>query len=173
MYQICEVQSDKATVDISSKFDGVITSVHYETGDMAIVGEPLVTIEVEGDGTEAEEEVAAPAAVASPAAAESSAVASEPVDGSYLCGQGKALATPAVRRVARDHKIDIGTISGTGKDGRVLKEDVLRAAGAISPAAPTAPATPKTEGSASTTAVTTFTPSGTAQDETIPLRGAS
>ena len=46
---LCEVQSDKATVEITSRYDGVITKVHYEVGDLAAVGTALVDIEVEGE----------------------------------------------------------------------------------------------------------------------------
>ncbi len=48
---ICEVQSDKASVTITSRYDGIISKLHYATDDMAKVGTPLVDIEVSGSVT--------------------------------------------------------------------------------------------------------------------------
>ena len=44
---ICEVQSDKASVTITSRYDGIIKKLHYEVDDTAFVGKPLVDIETE------------------------------------------------------------------------------------------------------------------------------
>lgn len=45
---ICEVQSDKASVTITSRYDGIIRKLHYDVDSIALVGKPLVDIETEG-----------------------------------------------------------------------------------------------------------------------------
>src|ERR1700710_474419 len=47
--KLCEVQSDKASVEITSRFAGVIKKLHYEAGEMAQVGKPLIDIDIQGD----------------------------------------------------------------------------------------------------------------------------
>lgn len=48
--KICEVQSDKATVEITSRYTGVVKKLHFPVGQMAIVGKPLVDIDVPDQG---------------------------------------------------------------------------------------------------------------------------
>ncbi|KNE61899.1 hypothetical protein AMAG_07168 [Allomyces macrogynus ATCC 38327] len=122
--KICEVQSDKAAVEISSRFDGKITKLHYPVGAMAKVGSPLVDIQLEGhDASAAAPAPAAPVPATAPAAAPAAAA---PAAAPAPISDGPVFATPAVRRVARENNVDLRLVRGTGKAGRVLKEDVLR-----------------------------------------------
>lgn len=136
--RLCEVQSDKASVEITSRFTGTVAELKYKVGDMAKVGSPLVDIET-GD---AAVEEAAPVAASTPT----------PEDGlkgrSHVIQDMNAVAammddipaakaeiptaehiltfaTPAVRRVAKENNVDIALIKGSGKAGRVMKEDVM------------------------------------------------
>ncbi|RDW24223.1 2-oxoacid dehydrogenases acyltransferase-domain-containing protein [Yarrowia lipolytica] len=134
--QICEVQSDKASVEITSRYTGVIKKLHYDAGDMALVGKPLVDIDT-GESGEGASEVAAESSDAAPSTAAatpatpltaSASVASSTattVSSDPSKAYQKALATPAVRRLTRELGIDIASIKGSGKGGRVMKEDVL------------------------------------------------
>ncbi|KAI9732500.1 MAG: hypothetical protein M1818_007538 [Claussenomyces sp. TS43310] len=139
--KICEVQSDKASVDIPSRFSGVIKKLHYESGEMAQVGKPLVDIDVQED-IESEDPL-----IAKPTGIKESDIASNVPDGfmarneSSREGQGQALpysritrhaavATPAVRHLTKELDVDITEVTGTGKDGRVTKDDVHKFASA-------------------------------------------
>lgn len=124
--RICEVQSDKASVEISSRFAGKVLKLHHGLNDIAKVGSPLVDIETDdGDDVPAQNEAAeTPAA---PVAA-SAVIEKERVEeaANHIGGNsGSVLATPAVRHLAKQKGVDIDKVVGSGKDGRVLKEDIL------------------------------------------------
>jgi len=122
---IAEVETDKAVVEMPSPASGKILRLHFREGDIVKVGETLATIGVEGESVvevptrrpsvsvvgelpeapEVTEEIVAAQAFVEPAGAE-------------------VLATPAVRKIARDLGVDIGRVKGTGSDGRVTEEDV-------------------------------------------------
>eukprot|EP00002_Diphylleia_rotans_P014139 TRINITY_DN274_c0_g2_i1.p1 TRINITY_DN274_c0_g2~~TRINITY_DN274_c0_g2_i1.p1 ORF type:complete len:507 (+),score=137.80 TRINITY_DN274_c0_g2_i1:61-1581(+) len=121
--KLCEVQSDKANVEITSRFDGRVARLHYQTGQMAKVGQPLVDIE---------SEEAAPQPVQSHQSNQSHQSYQQSPVKSFAAGSSnqanmsnRTLATPAVRRLAREYKLDISKIQATGKDGRVTKGDIL------------------------------------------------
>jgi len=109
---ICEVQSDKASVTITSKYDGVVTKLYYGVEDIAQTGDPLVDVEVEGDVAQGTDQ----------AVEAEEAVSEEPASN---IRNVKVLATPAVRRIAQEYGVVLGEVAGTGKEGRVLKEDIL------------------------------------------------
>jgi len=109
---ICEVQSDKASVTITSKFDGVVTKLYYEVDDIAQTGDPLIDVEVSGE------------AGSTGSAQENLPEEDEPeLDANVRAA--KVLATPAVRRIAMENNIKLSDVPATGKAGRVLKEDIL------------------------------------------------
>ncbi|KUI53939.1 hypothetical protein VP1G_01359 [Cytospora mali] len=151
---LCEVQSDKASVEITSRFSGVVKKLYYEAGEMARVGKPFVDIDIQGDvsqetldkltppsGAETKEEKApAPEAPQKPAMAPSGNGAVE-TPAPKRKGKHAALATPAVRHLSKEMKVDILEIEGTGRDGRVLKEDIYNfiEAGGNASAAATSP----------------------------------
>lgn len=141
--KICEVQSDKATVEITSRYDGKVVKLHYKAGEVAKVGSPLVDIATEG---EEEASTAAPAKAASAAppkvvAADESVRAVASVEVERTADSIYILATPAVRRIAKEQKVNLEHIKATGKGGRITKEDIIRhVEGAAQSAAPKAQA---------------------------------
>ncbi|PTB39618.1 uncharacterized protein TrAFT101_007604 [Trichoderma asperellum] len=132
---LCEVQSDKASVEITSRFSGVVKKLYYETGEMAKVGKPFVDIDIDGGAEDAgAPQAAEPSKDASAPAPEPSRSEQTVIDtpaqggsqGPKPKGKAAGLATPAVRHLSKELNIDILDIDGTGKDGRVLKEDIYK-----------------------------------------------
>lgn len=149
---LCEVQSDKASVDITSRFAGVVKKLHYEAGEMAKVGKPFVDIDIQGDPKEedlAKLTTPEPEAVApTPTAMEKSlpdipdapqevvvedkkpvpTPVTQPTEQPLPQQTGKhaSLATPATRHLSKELNVEICQVPGTGKDGRVTKEDIYK-----------------------------------------------
>lgn len=135
--KLCEVQSDKASVEITSRFDGVIMKLYHEPGDMALVGKPLVDIDVDDDIHDALLQDGSSAPHQAEAGPKESTPTWTPKDSEIVdktgresdpaaAGRNATLATPAVRRICKELGVDLSKVTGTGKDGRVLKEDVAR-----------------------------------------------
>ncbi|MGS0680673.1 dihydrolipoyllysine-residue acetyltransferase [Shewanella sp. 125m-7] len=114
---IADVMTDKALVQIPAMKNGKIAKLHYRKGQLARVHAPLFAIEVVSDTESATD---------SEASETSTVAANATVTKNEFVPQGKALASPAVRRLARSLDIDISTVTGSGKNGRVYKEDVER-----------------------------------------------
>ncbi|HED53210.1 MAG TPA: 2-oxo acid dehydrogenase subunit E2 [Phycisphaerales bacterium] len=142
---IAEVETDKALAEIPSPRDGVIKELLGEPGQMIQVGDPMVVFEG-GPDSAPKNETPEPAALTDPGAqpeAEQDQGTVVGKVGDELVGvsapAGKALATPAVRRFARDKGIDINTIKGTGLGGRITRKDVENALAGHRPMAKPAP----------------------------------
>lgn len=126
---LCEVQNDKAVVEIPSPVEGTVEKIHVEEGAVAVVGDPLVTIDAEGyesDDESDDEEDSTPTETKEeePAKTEEQPKQVEQQEDKSDDNQKRVIAMPSVRKYARDNGVKINQVSGTGKNGRILKEDV-------------------------------------------------
>lgn len=127
---ICEVQSDKASVTITSRYDGVITKLYHKIDGIALVGQPLIDIECESGDDEAKN-VTPDTEIQSNTPQETKVDEVKPTKNEMKETHiqedvsDRGFAIPSVRRIAKENKIKLTDVKGTGKDGRVLKEDIL------------------------------------------------
>jgi 2-oxoglutarate dehydrogenase E2 component (dihydrolipoamide succinyltransferase) len=129
---IASLETDKVAVEVTAPAAGVMGQYLAKAGDNVAVGAVIATIEA-GSGAAA---TPAPAAAAAPAPA-AAVPAAASAEASTL--------SPAVRRAVLEHGIDPASIKGTGKDGRLTKEDVLAAASAKTAGPAPAPAAPSAQ----------------------------
>lgn len=123
---IAEVDSDKATLELPAEMSGVIT-LKAEEGDAVEVGAVVCLIDTTAakpEGANSTEAVAAPAkeVAVQKAAAPASAPAKEEVK-TYASGT----ASPAAKKILAEKGMEASAVKGTGKDGRVTKEDAIKA----------------------------------------------
>ncbi|XP_068965389.1 lipoamide acyltransferase component of branched-chain alpha-keto acid dehydrogenase complex, mitochondrial [Bombus flavifrons] len=126
---ICEVQSDKASVTITSRYDGLIKALHYKVDDVALIGDSLLDIELDGDNgnTEVKTMISDKQHPQQQTIKTDNkqSVKGDEEDYAVKYGLDKALATPAVRRIAMENHIKLKDVIPTGKGNRILKEDIL------------------------------------------------
>jgi len=122
---LVEVITVKVNVEIPSPYEGRVVKLLASEGQVLKVGEPLLVIETAEAGEKPVEETAQPLQTETPVP-----TAAKP--------KAQVLATPAVRKLARELGVDLATIQGTGPGGRITEEDVRRAAKPRVEAAPAA-----------------------------------
>ena len=115
---VADVSTDKALVEITAMHTGRVSKLYYQQGEIAKVHTPLFAIDIEGDSDVADSEKNT--AVEVTKNTDESAL-----NTNKMQFQNNALATPAVRRIARENNLDLSLVPSSGKDGRVLKDDVL------------------------------------------------
>jgi 2-oxoisovalerate dehydrogenase E2 component (dihydrolipoyl transacylase) len=153
--KVCEVQSDKATVEITSRYDGVVAELAGNVGDMLQVGQPLLFMQAaaggsggSGGGSSSDgssDDTAASDDTANDALHDTE---TEPLDDRLSIptiasqfhlksddddlgnkddknASTKFLTSPAVRKLGREYGLELSTIHGSGPQGRLLKSDVL------------------------------------------------
>jgi 2-oxoisovalerate dehydrogenase E2 component (dihydrolipoyl transacylase) len=182
--RICQVQSDKASVEITSRYDGIVRELCAEVGGVVKVGEPLCFMETDqgSSGQETLHNVDEGERLSVPSVAsdysrlyEEESFVSDDVPEAvssdsdrFTSSSSKVMSSPAVRKLGKEHGIDISTIKGSGPNGRVLKSDVLKIiqpGGAILDTANNA--TPATANAN----IATVPITSSQEDEIIPIRG--
>lgn len=157
---LAEIETDKATVEVESNFEGVVLRHLVAQGDVVPVNAPIALIGQPGEQVEAEVAVEpdeapvpvkADAPTVQPAAAQPPAE-KQPAEIAEL-PEGRR-ASPLARRMAADHGVDLRQVTGSGPEGRIVKRDVQ----AVLESAPAAPQ-----------AAPTRQPFASAEDRRIPL----
>ncbi len=138
---LCEIMTDKATVELPSAFKGKVAQIHAKVGEVVHVGQLMLTLE----GAAAETGAVAPAGASSTQEphtsprSSSGTSAAAPISPSLaaptaspglredLSPATRVAAAPSTRRFAREQGIELASVSPTGPHGRVLREDVERA----------------------------------------------
>jgi pyruvate dehydrogenase E2 component (dihydrolipoamide acetyltransferase) len=147
---LLEVETDKAVVEIEATADGVLAGVKSHEGDVVPVGQTIAWLVAPGEQPPAEAPTAAPTArTMTSAASGSGSAAPRQSQSAAAPAEGPrsgAQISPKARRLAKEKGVDISQLRGTGPDGTITSEDVLKAAdtAASAPATVTAPAAPST-----------------------------
>jgi 2-oxoisovalerate dehydrogenase E2 component (dihydrolipoyl transacylase) len=124
---VVEVMTDKALVEIPSKYSGVVTKFYYAEGNIAKVHSPLFAMQVIEDETPQELSSTIDSEIKSIEVKSSNDIttSSQIKPNAPKENTVKALASPAVRRLARELEVDLSQIAGSGDKGRVLKDDLI------------------------------------------------
>jgi len=132
--RVCEVQSDKATIEITSPFSGVIKALKHAEGDTVPVGDILAEIAVQGSISiplDESSDTANPLPTSSDSDSSNNSTKKQncsPTSNSATStsqGKDKVLTSPAVRRLAQELNIDLLKVFATGPGGRVTKGDLM------------------------------------------------
>ncbi|MDN4492362.1 dihydrolipoamide acetyltransferase family protein [Ureibacillus aquaedulcis] len=145
---LCEIQNDKAVVEMPSPVEGTILEILVEEGSVAVVGDVIIRIDApgyenlqfKGDDHHKEESTSTTSAQVQGTAEDGDPVEKAPVEGdskqdpavnisgneleSDSSGNERIIAMPSVRKYARTKGVNIQLVSGSGKNGRILKEDI-------------------------------------------------
>ena len=154
---LIDIETDKVVLELPAPAQGVIVEIVKGDGSTVVAGEVIARID-----TEASASAAAPAAAAPAASAPASKAAAAPAAAS-----SGSIAMPAAAKMLSENNLSADAVSGTGKDGRVTKGDVINALSQPKPAAPAA--APTARAALPSVAVPTSVDLGDRPEQRVPM----
>ncbi len=123
---LISVEGDKASMEVPAPFAGTVKEIKIAAGDKVSTGSLIMVFEVEGAAPAAAPASAPAAAASAPAAAKPAAAPAAKAEGKSEFAENDAYvhATPLIRRLAREFGVNLAKVKGTGRKGRILREDV-------------------------------------------------
>ncbi len=127
---LCEVQNDKAVVEIPSPVEGTVEELLVDEGTVAVVGDVLIKFDAPGyedlqfKGEEEDEQKAEKAEEKTAEKPATESTDKQADSDAEVDPNKRVIAMPSVRKFAREQGVDIRKVSGSGKNGRVVKEDI-------------------------------------------------
>lgn len=172
---IMEVQNDKAVVEVPCPVNGTVLEVRTKDGQVCRVGDIVAIIAAEGEVPEQAGHASAEAEAAQGNADTTSSPASGAVSAAPAPNR-EVLATPSVRKFAREQKVDISNVNGSGKGGKITREDVEAfLKGGSTPAAAPAAAAPAAEAPKAAAPAAKAAPAASSnanlEEERVPYKG--
>lgn len=143
---LCEVETEKSVIEIPVPYAGKVLKLAVDAGEMIEVGAVLAEFSTGGEPAAAREETASPPETETKTAAPASKPepAAQPASNT-----GRVKAMPSIRRIAKEHGIDLTTVDGSGRQGRITRKDILAILDTKPEAAPAAPAAAPQPGTSS------------------------
>ncbi|WP_199246191.1 dihydrolipoamide acetyltransferase family protein [[Phormidium] sp. ETS-05] len=142
------VESDKADMDVESFNEGYLATIVVQSGETAPVGATIALIaETEAEIEQAKQQATSSQATPTPAVAPTAAPTAAPTPVAAVAEtasrrNGRTVVSPRARKLAKDLKVDLSALQGSGPYGRIVAEDVEAASGSVAPAAPVIPTVP-------------------------------
>jgi 2-oxoglutarate dehydrogenase E2 component (dihydrolipoamide succinyltransferase) len=159
---LIDIETDKVVLELPAPAQGVIVEIVKGDGSTVVAGEVIARIDTEASASVAAPAAAAPAASAPPAPASKAAAA--PV----ASASSGSIAMPAAAKMLSENNLSTEAVSGTGKDGRVTKGDVINALSQPKPAAPAA-AAPAARAALPSVAVPSSVDLGDRPEQRVPM----
>ncbi len=162
---LIDIETDKVVLELPAPAQGVIVEIVKGDGSTVVAGEVIARIDTEASASAAAPAAAAPAASAPPAPASQAAAATAVPIAAAASG---SIAMPAAAKMLSENNLSTEAVSGTGKDGRVTKGDVINALSQPKPAAPAA-AAPAARAALPSVAVPSSVDLGDRPEQRVPM----